>query len=67
MWTIYDNPKDYPGKFVARWWVVKVPVEATDDIFVCDSLGEARSKIPEGLFAMPRLEEDDPCIVETWF
>jgi hypothetical protein len=67
MWTIYDNPSDYPGKFVVRRWIVKGPLEAADDVIVCDTLEEARSKIPEGLVGVPRAYEDALCTVETWF
>jgi hypothetical protein len=35
--------------------------------FECDSLEEARSKVPEGLQRMSRWTQDDPAIVETWF
>jgi hypothetical protein len=34
--------------------------------FECNSLEEARAKVPEGLYRMPRQLGDDPVIVECW-
>lgn len=66
--AIYESPSDYPGKFVVREWNSSsgsqwaVPGPAT----VCDTLKEARTKMPRGLTRMERMEHDDPCILETW-
>ena len=70
IWVIYDNPSDYPGKFVLRAQYVlpgnQVGV-ATEPTAVCDSLMEARSWLPPGLYGQGRHPEDDPTIVEAWF
>lgn len=68
IWTIYHNPSDYPGKYVARRFVVIGPTGpfATDDVHVADSLAEIWGMIPLGLFRMEPWQGDDPCIVETW-
>ena len=64
MWTIYNSPSDYPNKFVVRKFNYDSP---TDEVKVFDTLEEARIAIPRHLYCMPRLEDDDPCIVEVWF
>lgn len=69
MYTVYWNPKDYPNRFVVRRWTINsreapVPREV---IAVTLTLREARSKIPPGLFCMPRWPDDDRTIVEVWF
>lgn len=63
VWAIYENPSDHPGKFVVRRWVGLTPdLEAK----VCDTLAEARTAMPAGLFRMNRFPHDDPVVVEAW-
>lgn len=64
IYTVYENPTDYPGKFVVRKFVLDKP---TDWVKVADTLPEARATMPLGLFGMPRDPSDDPKIIETWF
>lgn len=66
IWTIYHNPTDFPGKYVARRWIVSEQPAATGEVFLADTLGEVRDMLPPGLVPMQRWEGDDPCIVETW-
>ncbi len=67
-YTIYDHPKDYPDNFVVRRWTV-----STAGVFwdakcqLATTLEEARRLVPDGTLGIPRFEEDDPVIVETWF
>ena len=63
MWVIYERPKDFPDKFVARRWDNSRP---TQDTIVENSLKEVRSKLPPWMIRFPRNESDDACIVETW-
>jgi len=70
-YTIYSpTTRDYPGKWVVRRWDIipghSKPVPWLELIAKADSLEEARSALPEGLFLMPRADEDDPVIYETW-
>jgi len=69
IWTVYDNPKDFPGKFVARRWTVGkdlyTPVPDRIPI-VRDTLSEIRLAIPQGLQKIPTSPVDDPTIVESW-
>lgn len=60
---VYDNPADYPGKYVARLWDLQQP---TGFVVVADSLEEVRAAIPDGMVQLARLGKDDPVIVETW-
>lgn len=65
IWVIYDCPADYPGKFVARKWVLDVP---TKTVIIGDTLDEVRNKLPnkQNLVCLDRSFQDDPIIVETW-
>lgn len=64
IWVVYDNPTDYPGRFVARKWLADTP---TQELRLADSLEELRQLLPDGLCCLPRSPVDDPKIVETWF
>jgi hypothetical protein len=69
IWTIYDSPRDYPGKHVLRGWAVPGEDGALSrslDRTVHGSLAEARAALPDGLVRLDRHPSDDPCIVETW-
>lgn len=60
---IYNNPSDYPGKYVARLWDVDKP---TDMVAIAESLEEIREAKPPEMMIMDRMPNDDPVIVETW-
>jgi hypothetical protein len=75
MYVIYDHPKDFPAHFVVRQWKVVGPDEvskepqvmvARDPHALTDTLEEARSALPEGLYRIPRYQGDDPVITEVW-
>jgi len=69
MWVICKNPSDYPGKFTARLHIIDFDTKQsipTKEMFVADTLDEARELIPQGLALIPRYPNDDPVIVETW-
>jgi hypothetical protein len=66
-WTVYDHPSDYPDGFVARRWIATThAVLPTGEMFVADTLNEIRDLLPPGLTMFPRMEEDDPVILEVW-
>jgi hypothetical protein len=75
IWVIYYGASNHPpGKWVVRAQDAGVSaMESPDGIrrhavfFECDSLEEARAKVPEGLQRMSRWTQDDLAIVETWF
>jgi len=60
---VYNNPSDYPGKYVARVWDVDRP---TNLVAIADSLEEIREAKPPEMMIMDRMQNDDPVIVETW-
>lgn len=71
LWTVYKNPTDYPGKFVARRFELDQP---TTDFNVGDDIEPIRDWIfQEAIrfrqgspFKMERSVNDDPIIYETW-
>lgn len=68
IWTVTLNPSDYPGKAVARRWVVTAKAQvATDEAVIADDLAKVRLVLEDrGLVCIPRSPEDDPVIVESW-
>jgi hypothetical protein len=68
-WVIYDHPRDFPDKFVARrHYIVRGDPEprASEEYITADSLDEIRQRVPQGLACLARYAEDDPNIVEVW-
>jgi hypothetical protein len=65
VWVITDNPRDLPGRFVARPYSAKnagsLPVHLE-----APSLDEIRELLPAGLVRIGRAKVDDPVVVETW-
>jgi hypothetical protein len=69
MWTVYENPKDYPGKFVARRFDVDADgPKPSASVIIMDDLDDLRDILAHQmhLVCLTRNEEDDPVIVETW-
>jgi hypothetical protein len=68
IWTIYRRPADYPDvPYVVRHFRARATdVVAGDVVAAVDTLDEARTAIPKGLFLIPRAAADDPVIVESW-
>lgn len=66
MWVVTERPKDYPEGCVARLFLTLPAPVATDAAIYGPSLADVRSKLPQGLFCMPRHEADEPQIVEVW-
>jgi len=67
IWTICKHPKDFPNSHTARRHIVKLgECTATADLIVGKTLENVRSLLPKGLRCVPRAENDDPVIVESW-
>lgn len=72
IYSIYENPKDYPEKFVVRKWFIKStskqPFPEVTPHCIADTLEEARHSLSkEGpLVKLMPNSDDDPCIVENW-
>ena len=63
-YVIYNNPSDYPGKFVVRRWVGLDACAKPEGVFY--TLDEARSVVPAWAVSITPSEYDDPCIAEVW-
>lgn len=63
VFTVYKNPRDFPGKYVVRLFDGTRPMRL---ITIRDTLDEARATIPEGFYCVQKSPDDDPVIVETW-
>jgi hypothetical protein len=68
IWTVYDNPTDRPGLFVARRFLVSAKgVRATETVCSSKTLDALRAVLAaQNLTRLDRNEDDDPVIVETW-
>ncbi len=71
IWTIYKNPVDFPGQYVARRFEYNQP---TSDFFVSGNLSEVRNHVKRSIektgqgspFQHLRHPSDDPVILESW-
>lgn len=66
VYTIYERPLDYPSGYVVRSWLIRPGEAVAGDAQYLETLSEARSSVPEGLWCLDRSFHDDPVIVETW-
>ena len=68
MWTLYDHPRDHPGKFVARKFDVGEGIsQATGETLLADTLQALRAEmLARGLVCLSRDPNHDPVIIETW-
>jgi len=65
--SIYFNPKDYAGKFVARLFDIQAgDVCSTRYIMIRDSLEDIRKEMPAGLYRLDRTQDDDLELLEVW-
>lgn len=60
---VYENPEDYPGKFVARLYNGR---QSTHLIVLADSLEELREAKPDCMSIFARRESDPLKVAETW-
>lgn len=67
MYTIYDNPTDFSGWFVAREFKISAGRVISGDVIAKGrNLDIVRQQLPEGLHRIPRCPSDDKKIVEVW-
>ena len=69
MWTVYDNPRDYPGCYVARLFEVDASgVAQTSSVVISKDLEVLRHflQFEMNLTCLTRSPEDDAKVVETW-
>jgi hypothetical protein len=61
--TIYQDPLDYPQKYVARLFNLTDP---TNVVMLGDNYEELVRRKPLAMVSFNRSPDDDPKIVETW-
>ncbi|WP_114781674.1 hypothetical protein [Botryobacter ruber] len=77
LYTIYNNPTDWPGEYVIKRWLVSEPRNAANELnqvqqdlsylFNAATLEACREQLKEmGLRNLGRADNDDPVIVESW-
>lgn len=69
IWTVYNNPTDYPDKFVARRFDVDGNgVKPSASVIVTPDLETLRTilAVEMRLTCLTRNDEDEPQIVESW-
>ena len=62
IFTLYQSPSDFPGKFVARL-SDGMTSQATPFVFVSDKLSDVVKAVPQHFCYFPRHDSDDPVIV----
>jgi hypothetical protein len=69
MWTVTKDPRDYPGKLVARKWTVsRDGPRVWPEVLVHDDLDDLRRAVQErgAAVRIGRSSLDDEVILETW-
>ena len=70
MWRVYKHPKDYPGEYVARKFLITEDFYGpTYELISSRSLRDVRNvlqRLYPGLIQLKRLPDDGPHIVEVW-
>jgi len=70
MWTVYKHPKDYPGEYVARKFVItENSCGPSNESISSRSLRDVRNVLRSlygGLIQLKRPPDDEPHIVEVW-
>lgn len=69
--VIFDHPLDFPRHWVVRRQIAwpGAPNGVVHDVVprLANSLAEARTFVPHGLYRQPRQEGEDLAIAECWF
>ena len=64
LWVIYDHPNDCPDRYVARLWYGETPSTLAVTSKKLEWIRDEMER--RGFVCVPRSEDDDPVIVETW-
>ena len=65
-WTIYENPSDYPGKWVVRKFTITPGKISSGPAYICESLEDARAHVPDSFYNLGRQPGDSNSIWEVW-
>jgi hypothetical protein len=70
MWTVYEHPKDCPGEYVARKFVITEDFyRSSNESISSRSLRDVRNLLRSlypGLIQLKRPPDDEPHVVEVW-
>jgi hypothetical protein len=68
MWVVYDHPSDMPEYFVARLWHIApgMPHPTMTSLASLDLETVRQHLRDKGLDPIPRVQGDDPVILECW-
>jgi hypothetical protein len=70
VWTVYKQPDDFPNHFVARRFEVQNgELHHTDQVIVANNITAVRRHLEQYRLSgvvMPRTDNDEPTVVETW-
>jgi hypothetical protein len=70
MWTVYEHPKDCPGDYVARKFVITEDFyRSSNETISSRSLRDVRNLLRSlypGLIQLKRPPDDEPHVVEVW-
>jgi hypothetical protein len=67
IWVVYHNPRDHPGKWVLRGQDIgSGTVTPRPACYIADSYEKLLTSLPPGVLRMPRYDDDDPVIYESW-
>ena len=67
LWSVYDRPADHPRHCAVRKVLVEDDGLSPEDTQLFQSVLEARSALARrGLTRVPRAQQDEPALLETW-
>jgi hypothetical protein len=68
IWSVYDRPDDCPDAYIARRFALFAgDAVATPDFMAHPDLAMLRARLTNaGLYRIPRYEDDDPRVIESW-
>lgn len=68
IWTVYENPSDYPGLFVLRRYDIlrNGRVVPNREVATAPDRAGVEAHLPPGLAFLPRDPRDPPSVVGSW-
>jgi hypothetical protein len=68
IWTVYDHPREYPDRFVAREFdITPGGITPANNVLTAPDLDTLRTALQsQGLVRTTRSPDHDPTIVEAW-
>ena len=67
IWSVYDHPADHPRHCTVRKVLIEDDGLSAEDVELFQSVHEARSALARrGLTRVPRAQQDEPALLETW-